>query len=154
MGAVDLVGVFLIWVLGFGTLSYFARDRVISLFSRSPLPRMANYYIILLPLVLVEEYLTCEITPYLSCIQVTVPVFALFFALIYIIQKYAKLSWLHAAALAGILGWVAEFIGVGRLPVIAAAGPAILAIMSVLCFLIYAVLAMLPSYYAEKSRQV
>jgi hypothetical protein len=144
--------VFLAWVLGFGALSYFLRGGVVSLFSKSPLPRFVNYCIILLPLVLVEESRTCE-TPYFSCIQATVPAFLLFFALIYAVQGYARLSWLQAAALAGILGWIVEFIIVNRLPVIAAAGWLVLLFVSVLCFLIYAVLAMLPCYYAERTRK-
>jgi len=148
MSEFTLEQVILIWIVGFGTLSYLSRKRVAEVFLKSRLPRIVNYYIILTPLVLVEEYLTCEIQPYLSCIQVTLIAFYILFILPYFIQRFIKLSYARTSILFGLIGWVNEFLVVGRiykLPV------PITILFSVLVVPIYGVLAILPSYYLERT---
>jgi hypothetical protein len=147
MSDFSLVTVFFIWVCGFSVLFYLFRDHVVRFFSRSPFPVPVNYYIILTPLVLVEEFLTCE-TPFFSCIRITLFAFWLFFLLLLIIQYYSRISWQHLVILAGTLGWVNEFILVGRLYVFAISVPVAI-IVSVLCIMIYSVLALFPAYYLD-----
>jgi hypothetical protein len=149
MSDLSLTVVFLIWVCGFSLLFCLLRDHVVRIASRSPLPVPVNYYLILTPLVLAEEFLTCE-TPYFSCIRVTLVAFWIFFVFIYLAQYLFRLSWQGVCLLCGILGWINEFLLVGRLSVFQISVPIAL-ILSVLCVLIYAVLALFPAYYLERA---
>lgn len=144
----DLVVIFIVWILGGGVLSLFLRQRIAEwLQNHATFPRVINFYILLTPLVLVEEYLTCEV-PYGQCLFITVPAFYFLFAVLYVIQTRWALSWLHATILFGIVGWIDEFLLVGRL---FAYPPTIVMIITPLTFFIYAVLAIIPTTYLETS---
>lgn len=145
----ELTYVFLFWVLGFGKLSYIIKHKIAEFFLKSKLPRLVNYLLILTPIVLIEEALTIE-TPYFWGIIPMLIVFYLFFGLLYLIQKYTKLDYIKTSLICGVLGWINEFILVGRINHPDMNG-FILIIMSVLCILIYAVMAILPSYYIQKT---
>lgn len=147
MSGFSLTAVFLLWVCGISVLFLLIRDRVCAVLLRSPLPVIVNYYLLLTPLVLAEEYLTCEL-PYFSCIRVTLIVFWLFFGFLFLIRHYLRVSWPMLVIIAGVLGWICEFAGVGRWYVFAISVP-IGIILSVLCMLIYAALALFPAYYLE-----
>ncbi len=143
----SLTQVFLLWIIGFGIFSITMRKIVARVFLKSKLPRIINYYIILTPLVLIEEYLTCEI-PFFSCIKTTLIAFYLFFIALYVIQKLIKMSYIKTSLLFGCIGWFNEFILVGRIEVLTLP-QAIL--FTVLVILIYGVVAILPSYYLEQT---
>ena len=144
-----LTQVFLVWVVGFGFLTYLIKNKVVSFFNSAGIPRFLSYLIIILPLVLVEEFLTCE-TPFLSCIQITVPVFYIMFLMIYLVEKIFKLKHIALAIIFAIMGWINEFILVGRINQL---DLVVLILFSVLNSLIYGVIALVPSYYLEKSRR-
>lgn len=64
----------------------------------------------------------------------------------YTIQRYLHWpAWLMIV-LVGALGWINEFLIVGRIHLM---DGLVLLIMSVLCWMIYAVMAILPSYYLQ-----
>ncbi|MCK5615679.1 hypothetical protein KAR91_78165 [Candidatus Pacearchaeota archaeon] len=147
MADLTLTQVFLIWVLGFGIISMISKEKIVNIFKKSKLPTILNYYIILTPLVLIEEALTCE-TPFFSCIKVTLIAFYLFFLILYFIQKTFKLGYIKTSIIFGLIGWVNEFIIVGRINVLT---PPQIILFTVLGILIYSVLAILPSYYLEQT---
>jgi len=148
MSDFTLTEVFLIWIVGFGTLSYMLREKVAGILLRSKLPSIVNYYIILTPLVLIEEFLTCEIQPYLSCIRVTLIAFYILFIPLYFIQRFTRIGHVGMSVLFGLIGWLNEFILVGRIHELSLP---IIILFTALVIPIYAVLAILPCYYLEKS---
>lgn len=148
MSQFTLTQVFLIWIVGFGMLSYVLKNKVSEIFLKSKLPEIINYYIILTPLVLIEEFLTCETQPYLSCIKITLPAFYILFIFLYLIQRYSKLNYVAVSFVFGLIGWFNEFIIVGRINKLS---PPIIILFTALVISIYAVIAILPSYYLEKS---
>ncbi len=129
-------------------LSYVLKNKVSEIFLKSKLPEIINYYIILTPLVLIEEFLTCETQPYLSCIKITLPAFYILFIFLYLIQRYSKLNYVAVSFVFGLIGWFNEFIIVGRINKLS---PPIIILFTALVISIYAVIAILPSYYLEKS---
>ena len=133
--------------LGFGLFSYYFKDKISNLFLSSKLPIILNYFILIFPLVLIEEYLTCE-TPFFSCVLVTVPAFYFFFILLYFIQVWKKLSYMQASILFGFVGWFNEFILVGR---IFDLGLLHIIVFTILVIPIYSILAIIPSHYIEKT---
>ena len=149
MSGFSLTTVFILWVCGISLLFLLARDRVCTVLLQSPFPAVLNYYLVVTPLVLVEEYLTCEL-PYFSCIRVTLIVFWIFYGFLFLIQRYLRASWQKTVILAGILGWICEFAGAGRWDVFFVSVP-IGIVLSILCFLIYAVLTLFPAYYLDRA---
>lgn len=144
-----LLVVFLIWVIGFGSLFLAIKEKVAKIFLKNKLPRWINYLLIPIVPILIEESLTCESSfPYF--VSVILPAFLLFFLILYFFQKTFKLSWRQGIIVFGILGTFNEFFVVGRVYLLLSM-PVILAIMIVICFCIYAVLAILPSYYYERT---
>lgn len=148
MSDFTLTEIFLIWIVGFGIVSYLLRKKVAGIFLKSKLPRILNYYIILTPLVIIEEYLTCEIQPFLSCIKVTLIAFYILFFLLYFIQRFTKFSHVRISVMFGLMGWFNEFILVGRIYQLSLP---IIILFTGLVIPIYAILAVLPCYYLEKS---
>ena len=140
-----LLEVFLILLIGFGIFSFVSRQRISTAVDRLKIPELAAYIIIAVPLILVEEFLTAE-GPYLSTIVVTLPAFLFFFLILFVIIRIFKINYLGASAVFGAMGWVNEFLLVGRLWSLASL-PVVLLVMSILAFMIYAVLALLPTYY-------
>jgi hypothetical protein len=139
----------LIWVLGCGALSFLLKDQVLLGLSKLSYPRLVKFFILTTPLILIEEFLTCEIA-FLSCIKVTLPAFSfLLWLFVYLLNKWKKLPYLLTSLIFGLMGWVNEFILVGRIhwyPL------KIILIVSPITVLIYAVLAILPAYYLSRSR--
>lgn len=147
MARLTLLQVFLIWVVGFGGVSILARRKAVALINRIRLPRLAKYYIIATPVILLEEALTIE-APYFWGILPVLAAFYVMFLLLYLIQRYSICSFWMAALLFGALGCFNEFVLVGRMHQL---DGWVLFVMFTLCFLIYAVMAILPSYYLQMS---
>ncbi|PIS04547.1 MAG: hypothetical protein COT81_05885 [Candidatus Buchananbacteria bacterium CG10_big_fil_rev_8_21_14_0_10_42_9] len=147
MDRFTLIEVFLYWIIIIGGLSFFLKDFFANNIKKySPFGRPINFLILAFPLVLIEEYLTCE-TPYKECIVITLPAFLILYLILYFIQKKFKLSYLKASVTLGVLGWINEFILVGRINELTLP---LLVLFSILGFLIYFVLAIIPSYYLSK----
>ena len=145
MARLTLSQVFLIWVAGFGTASLMARHRLADLVEGLRLPRIIKYYAIATPIILIEEALTIEV-PYFWGILPMLVVFYIMFFLFYLIQRVTRCSFVIASLLFGALGCFNEFIIVGRIHQLNAG---VLLIMGSLCFLIYSVMAILPSYFLQ-----
>jgi hypothetical protein len=141
----SLLLVFIIWVVGFGSFSIKARERIAQAASRIKAPIVVKYYLLLLPVILLEEALTIEV-PYFWCILPMVVAFYIIFLPIYLFQRFTRCSYLAAAAAAGCLGWVNEFLIVGRINQLQRLT---LLVMSILGWLIYAVMAILPAAYLQ-----
>ena len=149
MVRLTLLQVFLIWVAGFGTVSILARRKVATLASEVRLPCVVKYYIIATPIILLEESLTLEVPYFWGIIPILAAFYVLFLPL-YVIQRVTRCSFVFASLLFGAMGCFNEFILVGRIRSLD--GPVLL-IMCPLCFLIYAVMAIMPSYYLQVSRK-
>jgi hypothetical protein len=143
MARLSLLQVFLIWVAGFGTLSLALRRRVADLVDGLRLPRIIKYLAIATPIILMEEALTIEV-PYFWGILPMLVVFQIMFLPLYFIQRVTRCSFVLASLLFGAWGCFNEFILAGRIHQMSGA---ILLLMVSLCFLIYSVMAILPSYY-------
>ncbi len=147
MAKLTLSQVFLIWVAGFGTVSLMARHRLTDLVEGLRLPRMMKYYLIATPMILMEEALTIEV-PYFWGILPMLVVFYIMFLPLYLIQRVTRCSFVLASLLFGALGCFNEFIFVGRIHQL---NGGVLLVMASLCFLIYSVMAILPSYFLQAS---
>lgn len=145
-----LAEVFVYWVLGFGGLSLLTRKAVARLARKTRLPRIVNYYLILTPVILIEEALTIEV-PYFWGILPMVAVFYIMFLPLYLVQRYGRRSFLLVSLFFGAWGVFNEFIVVGRIYALEAMPRPVLLILCALCFLIYAVMALWPSYYLQAS---
>jgi hypothetical protein len=141
----SLLMVFIVWVVDFGSFSVAARKQVAQAAARIKAPIVVKYYLLLLPVVLLEEVLTIEV-PYFWGILPMVVAFSIVFLPIFMFQRLTRCSYLAAAAVAGCLGWVNEFLIVGRISLLQ--GPTLL-VMSILGWLIYAVMAILPAAYLQ-----
>lgn len=142
-----LMQVFILWIVGVGSISYYIKDTIARVFSQSKLPRIVAYYSIATPLILIEEFLTCE-TPFFTCIQTTLPAFYIFFLILFGIQIFFNLSYLRSSIIFGMLGWVNEFIFVGRIYELSI--PHIV-LFTILVIPIYAIVALIPSNYLQKT---
>ncbi len=143
-----LTQVFLLWVLGFGTLAWFTRKHVAALARRTHLPRVVNYYLVLTPVILLEEALTIEV-PYFWGILPMLLAFYILFLPLYLVQRYSRCSFVLASLLAGAMGCANEFLVVGRVHQVDRWQ--VLLILNALCFLIYAVMALWPTYYLQSA---
>ena len=145
----NLLIVFIVWIVFGGIVLIKFKERIIRYFTfLESTPSFLGYLILSIPVILLEESLTCE-TPYLSCITVTLPAFLIMFSILYLIQRSFKLNWSKTSLLFGLLGWVNEFIFVGRLfhstfPIF------IWVTLGIENILIYSVMAILPAYYLSK----
>jgi hypothetical protein len=137
--------VFLAWVIGFGAFSFLARERLSRAFLNKKIPVLAGYYLLVIPIILIEESLTIEV-PYFWGILPMLVTFSIYFFLLYLVQRLGKIRSVYMVILCGSLGWVNEFLLVGRIHQM---GGLILVIMSILCWLIYAVMEILPAYYLQ-----
>jgi hypothetical protein len=137
--------VFIVWVVGFGLFSILTRTQISRMLLKVGLPVIAGYYILLLPIIMIEESLTIEV-PYFWGIVPMLITFSIFFLLLFIIQKLFTAKSMLMVCLCGTLGWVNEFLVVGRIHQM---GGLILVIMSILCWLIYAVMEILPATYVQ-----
>jgi len=144
-----LTQVLVLWVAGFGALSLAVRERVVRFVRMFSAPRFVLYCALVLPLVLVEERLTCE-TQYVSCISVTIPAFMALFAALYGIDRLFHPRAAVLIMVFGAIGWANEFIAVGR--VFSLSSMQVL-VLSPLAFAIYAVLAIIPVHYLVASRE-
>lgn len=140
-----LLQVFLIWVVGFGAVSLLVRRGVADLVDELRLPRLFKYYAIATPIILMEEALTIEV-PYFWGILPMLVVFYIMFLPLYLVQWGTRCSSVLASLLFGAWGCFNEFILVGRVNQL---NGAVLVVMVALCFLIYSVMAILPTYYLQ-----
>ncbi len=140
-----LLQVFVIWVAGFGTVSFMARRPVAKWVDRLYLPHVIKYYIIATPVILLEEALTIEV-PYFWGIIPMLAAFYVWFLPLYLIQRVTRCSYVLASLLFGSMGCFNEFVLVGRARNM---DGSVFLIMCPLCFLIYAVMAILPSYFSQ-----
>ena len=145
MNRLSLSQVCAIWVLGFGLLSLVAMKRIATWLNRVRLPIVVKYYLLVIPIVLLEEVLTIEV-PYFWGVLPILLAFCLFFLILYLFQRVTRCHWIVASGVFGLLGWVNEFLLVGR---ISQMDVVTLIVMSGLCVFIYAVMAILPSYYLQ-----
>ena len=148
MRRLTLLEFFLVWVAGFGGLSILVRRRVAAWAGRWRLPRPVIYYALATPIVLAEEALTIEV-PYFWGIVPMLAAFYILFLPLYLIQRYTRCSWILASLLFGAWGTFNEFILVGRIRQVDSLP--VLAILGGLCFLLYAVMALVPTYYLQAS---
>ena len=74
--------------------------------------------------------------------------FYLFFFIIYVLQRFIIHSSAVIIVITGIAGWINEFILVGRIHHFKF--DLVLIVMSFLCFLIYAVMAVIPSFMLQE----
>ena len=142
----SLTFIFLAWVIGFGTCAFLVRERLCQALLNKNVPLLVGYYSLVLPIILIEEALTIEV-PYFWGILPMIITFSIYFFLLYLVQRATKASSWQMIILCGTLGWVNEFLIVGRIHQMSGL---ILGIMSILCWLIYAVMEILPSYYVQK----
>jgi hypothetical protein len=145
-----LAEVFVYWVLGFGAFSLCTRKAVARVARKTRLPRIVSYYLILTPVILIEEALTIEV-PYFWGILPMVAVFYIMFLPLYLVQRYGRCSFMLVSLLFGAWGVFNEFILVGRIYALGDLPRPVLLVLCVLCFLIYAVMAVWPSYYLQTS---
>ena len=146
----NLLVIIAVWIIGFGLITFLGRKMIAWPFVHlSPLPKIINYFIILTPFVIVEEYLTCEI-PFQQCIRFTIWGFWIMFLILFLIHRFAGVPAIMACVIFGAMGWVNEFIIWKRLFIYS---PAEIVIASIVAFLIYFVLAIPPSYYLEEARK-
>ncbi len=141
----SLVVIFIVWVLGFGAFSIASRKGIAKYVAHFNMPRFLKYYLILTPIILLEESLTIEV-PYFWGIIPMIVVFYIFFLLLYLFQSLTRCSYVVLSVICGCLGWINEFLIVGRIHQVDGLA---LGILSVLCWLIYAVMAILPSAYLQ-----
>lgn len=125
---------------------------------KSNLPRAANYLLILLPLILVEEWLTWDRNvagnTFGKTITVTLPAFYVLFIALYLAQTRLKLSFKKAMLLTFAVGWFNEMILVGRLASLLGSGQVLAAVLfSVLGPLFYVGIAVLPAGYVAREME-
>ena len=142
----SLTFIFLAWVIGFGACAFLVRERLCQALLNKNVPLLVGYYSLVLPIILIEESLTIEV-PYFWGILPMVITFSIYFFLLYLVQRTTKVSSWQIIILCGSLGWVNEFLLVGHIHQM---NGLVLGIMSILCWLIYAVMEILPSYYVQK----
>lgn len=150
MSRYSLLQIFIGWVIVGGLFFLKTKSVAAGWLMRFRWPLVVKYLLLATPIILVEEYLTCEVA-YGQCIRWTLPIFYFWFLLLFVIQQFFKLSWIKAVILFGVLGWFNEFLLVGRIyfyPL------NISLIVSPLAFLIYSVMAIWPSYFlAQRLRR-
>ncbi len=137
--------IFLVWILGFGAFSIASRKVIAKSVAHFHMPILIKYYLILTPIILLEEALTIEV-PYFWGIIPRIVVFYIFFLLLYLLQYFTRCPYWTLSAICGCLGWVTEFLIVGRIRQVNGLA---FVIFSILCWLIYAVMAILPSAYLQ-----
>ncbi|MBI5723084.1 MAG: hypothetical protein HZA50_03920 [Planctomycetes bacterium] len=142
-----LLLVFVVWVLGFGTFSIVSRKVVATTVARFHAPKIVNYYLILTPIILLEEALNIEVPYFWGIIPIIFSFYICTFLPIYIFQRLTRSSWLVTSAVCGFLGWINEFLLGGRIHHVN--NGLVLAVLGILCWLIYAVMAILPSAYLQ-----
>lgn len=141
----SLTFVFVVWVLGFGAFSIATRKIIAQNIARWKLPIIVKYYLILTPIILLEEALTIEV-PYFWGILPMIIAFYIIFLPVFLFQRFTRVSFLVTSIVCGGWGWVNEFLFVGRIHQV---NGLVLVILSVLGWLIYTVMAILPSAYLQ-----
>ncbi len=139
--------IFLVWVVLCGGLFLYLRPKITTIFTLS-IPTYFAYLLIALPIVTVEEALTCGTFP--GCLMVTLPMFFLHLSAFYPLIRYTNISENTLVVLYGFWGTFHEFIISGKLALFAPEGIPVLLIMIGLNTLIYAVIGILPIAYATR----
>lgn len=135
---------FLVWIILYGLLVWKFKNPIVEFVRRRfKLPVLLNYLILTTPIIIVEEWFTCEI-PYNSCIKITLPAFWLLFLISYLVQKIFKLHWLRASIVFAVIGLINEMIVVGRINVY---DPGTALVASVISLVVYGLMAVIPASY-------
>jgi hypothetical protein len=145
----SITQVFIVWVLGFGAFSLWSKKFIAQAVNRLNLPSLFKYFLVLTPVALLEESLTIQQPYFWGIIPIMIAFYIVFFV-IYLFQRYTRSSYLTSAIVAGCVGWVTEFFMNGLINQVSGL---ILIVMSVLCFFIYAVMALLPGYCLQYELQ-
>ena len=146
MNRFTLTQVFLFWVLGFGSLFWFLRKPISRWLGKFSLPHIVNYYSILLPVILLEEAFTIEVPYFWGILPIILAFYIMVFP-VYLLQRWLRFPFWVSCIVMGCWGCFNEFILVGRIKYID--NGLVLLILVTLCFFIYAVMLILPSYYLE-----
>jgi hypothetical protein len=109
-----LLRVVIIWIIGFGTISILIKERVSKKLIELGIPLPAGYYLLVTPIILMEEALTIE-GPYFWGILPMILAFYSFFLILFIIQRVGRIDNWIMVAISGTLGWINEFLIVGRI---------------------------------------
>ncbi|MBS3092680.1 hypothetical protein J4466_04650 [Candidatus Pacearchaeota archaeon] len=139
------------WIFIFGGIFFFFKQKLTNNLANNSLPKIINYFIIALPVTLIEEFFTCEIG-YLMCLGVIVPIFLGVFFILFFIQYFTKLNYLVYSSLFALFGLFNEFIIVDRIhnPLYANFTMAQWILLAIITLLIYFVMAILPTYYLQR----
>ena len=139
------------WIFIFGGIFFFFKQKLTNNLANNSLPKIINYFIIALPVTLIEEFFTCEIG-YLMCLGVIVPIFLGVFFILFFIQYFTKLNYLVYSSLFALFGLFNEFIIVDRIhnPLYANFTMAQWILLAIITLFIYFVMAILPTYYLQR----
>ncbi|MBI2629042.1 hypothetical protein HYW74_03090 [Candidatus Pacearchaeota archaeon] len=147
----NLLFVIIGWILFFGLVFLFFKKKLTNKLVNNSLPKIINYFIIAIPVTLIEEFFTCEIG-YPACVAFIVPVFLVVFLILFAIQYFTKLNYLICSSLFALFGLFNEFIIVDRIhnPLYANLIMAQWVFLAIITLLIYFVMAILPTYYLQR----
>lgn len=145
----SLTFIFFIWIIGFGILSFILKEKIYNYFLKIKLPQIIIFLTIATPLILIEEFLTCE-TPFFKCIIITYPAFIFFLIINYFIQKKLNLNYLYSSLIFGLIGWFNEFILVGRIYQL---DLVTIILFSIIVIPIYSIIAIIPSFYNQQKNK-
>ena len=137
------------WIFIFGGIFLFFKKKLTNKLANNSLPIIANYFIIAIPVTLIEEFFTCEIG-YPMCTAVIVPVFLAVFLVLFVLQYFTKLNYLIYSSLFALFGLFNEFIVVGRIKMYTDFTIAQWILLAIITLLIYFVMAILPTYYLQR----
>lgn len=148
----DLLTIFLVWVVGCGLLAYLLRDKITHFFIEYiHLPPYINFLLIALPFVVVEEALTCGSFP--SCLTITLPAFWVHLSFFYVATLMVKILrdtyWLSIFVY-GIWGSVSEFVINSKYVWVSEHGAFVFSVLVVFNTLIYMVIVIVPLHYLQK----
>ncbi|MFA6022782.1 MAG: hypothetical protein WC781_01715 [Candidatus Pacearchaeota archaeon] len=150
----NLLVVIIGWILVFGGIFLAFKKKLTNKLVNNRLPKIVNYFILAIPITLIEEFFTCEIG-YPMCVAVIVPIFLAVFLVLFAIQYFTKLNYLICSSLMAIFGLFNEFILAGRInrPDYAVFTPLQWVLLAIITLLIYFVMAIVPTYYLQRKQR-
>ncbi len=137
------------WIFIFGGIFFFFKKKLTDKLANNSLPKILNYFIIAVPVTLIEEFFTCEIG-YPMCAAFIVPIFLAVFLVLFALQYFTKLNYLVYSFLFALFGLFNEFIIVGRINTYTDFTIAQWILLAIITLLIYFVMAILPTYYLQR----
>ena len=147
----NLLIVIIGWIFIFGGIFLFFKRKLTNKLANNSFPIIINYFILAIPIILIEEGFTCEIG-YPMCVGVIVPIFLAAFLVFFALQYFTKLHYLTCSSLFALLGLFNEFIIVNRInnPEYASFTIVQWILLAIITLLIYFVMAILPTYYLQR----